>query len=145
MIICDTREKKWEHIEKYFIKNKIDYAIQKLDYGDYTDSKNPHLSIDRKRNLDEVATNLLSKDSSRFWREIRGAKKNNIRIIVLVEHGGKYKDLMDVIEWKSKYSRLYGRMLVEKMLNVSYAYGVDWIFCDKRQTGKRIIELLGGK
>lgn len=142
MIVCDTREKRWEHIENYFIKNNIEYVSQKLDYGDYMDSLNPMLSVDRKRNFDEVAQNLLSKDSSRFWREIRGARKNNIHIIVLVEHGGKYKELMDVVNWKSKYSSLDGRRLVEKMLGVSYAYGVEWVFCDKRSTGKRIVELL---
>lgn len=145
MIICDTREKRWEHIEKYFNKHNIQYVSKKLDYGDYMDDSNSQLTIDRKRNLDEIAGNLLSKDSSRFWREVRGAHNNNIHMIVLIEHGGNYKQLMDVCNWKSKYSKIDGKRLVEKMLSVSYAYGVDWVFCDKRSTGKRIVELLGGK
>lgn len=66
MIICDSREKKWEHIEKYFIKENIDYIVQKLDFGDYMDTDNTKIVIDRKRNLNEVAQNLCSYDSSRF-------------------------------------------------------------------------------
>lgn len=142
MIICDTREKKWEHIKKYFLYHNIRFDVKKLDYGDYADSDNPTFIIDRKRNLDEVAQNLCSPDSSRFWREIRGAHKNGIKLAILIEHGGQYRSVMDCATWRSKYSRLTGQRLVENMLRVAYAYDVEWIFCDKRSTGRIILEQL---
>jgi hypothetical protein len=43
-----------------------------------------------------------------------------------------------------------GRELAERMYRVHIAYGVEFLFCDKRSTGRRIIEILseennGGK
>ena len=52
MILVDSREKQWEHIRKYFDDNNIDYQFPiKLDTGDYIDSDNDKIIIDRKANL----------------------------------------------------------------------------------------------
>lgn len=141
MIICDTREQKWSHIEDYFKVNDIPYRIQKLDFGDYMNERIPGLAIDRKASLDELAMNLCSPDSSRFWREIRGAKKAGIRMIVLIEDR-RYHTPSDVIEWRSKWSRITGAKLFEKMFAISNAYGVEFRFCDRHYTGQKIKEML---
>lgn len=144
MILVDTREKKWTHIQQYFDIRDLPYKTQKLDVGDYVQSNNLSLVIDRKRNLDECAQNLCSKDSSRFWRELRRAKEQGIHLIFLVEHGGQIKSVKDVPKWRSKYSNIKGTWLANEMFKTHIAYGVEWKFCDKRSTGKRIVELLSG-
>lgn len=143
MIIVDTREKKIAHILEYFDQHGIEYAVRKLDCGDYMTDQNPHLSIDRKQNLDELAGNLCSKDN-RFWREIRRAHDANIRLVVLVEHSNRIKHIDDVKNWKSKYSRVTGRQLANAIYRINIAYGVDVLFCDKKHTAERILEVLNG-
>ena len=145
MIVVDSREKKNSHILKYFIKHDIDYVIQKMDVADYQIQGKENLVIDRKQNLDELARNLTNRsDHARFWKEVRRAKERNIKMIVLCEHGGQIKDIKSVASWNSKYSPVSGRHLMEEIYRVHIAYGVDFLFCDKRSTGRKIIELLGG-
>ena len=98
--------------------------------------------VDRKKDLNEVAQNLCSQDSSRFWRELRRAHSEKKKLIILVEHGGNIKSLQDVSTWKSKYSTITGRRLQSEMYRIAIAYGVQWEFCSKKSTGKRIVELL---
>ena len=142
MIIVDSREKRWEHICRYFSANRIEYKVQKLDVGDYALEGRTGLVIDRKQNLDEVAANLKTSDSGRFWREIRRAKDTQTKLILLVEHGGSIRQISDVQQWKSQYSRITGAQLMKEMYRTHIAYGIEWIFCDKRGTGRRILELL---
>ena len=142
MIICDTREKKNQHILDYFRKHGIEYSVLKLDTGDYMDSSRKDLTIDRKRSLDEICGNLFSPDRSRFWREVRRSKEERIKMIVLIEHGGTIKSLNDVPKWKSKYSKVSGYSLYNEMCRCHIAYDVEFLFCDKRSTGRRIVEIL---
>ena len=144
MIICDTREQKWSHIEDWFKVNDIPYRIQKLDFGDYMNEYVPGLAIDRKASLDELAMNLCSSDSSRFWREIRGAKRAGIHMIVLIEDR-RYHCPSDVINWRSKWSNVTGAKLFEAMFAISNAYGVEFQFCKRSQVGQRIVEILRTK
>lgn len=142
MIIVDTREKKWQHIKNYFDIREIPYEVRKLNTGDYMNTENPYVIIDRKQNLEECAQNLCSKDNSRFWSELRRAHEQNIHLIILVEHGGQIHSVKDVATWHSKYSKVKGTWLAKKMFDTYAAYKVEWRFCDKRKTGKVIMELL---
>lgn len=145
MIIVDSREKKNAHILKYFIEHDIDYIIKKMDVADYQIENKDNLVIDRKQNLDELSRNLTNRsDHARFWKEVRRAKQRNIKMIILCEHGGQIKSIKDVANWKSKYSPVSGRVLMEEIYRVHISYSVDFVFCDKRSTGRKIIELLGG-
>jgi hypothetical protein len=107
---------------------------------------NPRLVIDRKQNLLEVATNLVQQHD-RFLAEIKRANAAGIKIIFLVEHGYGIKDLEDVASWEnprlkeSKFA-ISGERLY-KMIKVLCAHhGVEFLFCDKNETGAKIIELL---
>lgn len=143
-IIVDTREKKHSHILSYFITHDVDYVEHKLDVADYQIEGNEDLVIDRKQNLDELAKNLMNKtDHSRFWKEVRRAKEQGIKMIVLCEHGGQIKSIPDVSKWQSRYTTVSGRALMDEIYRVHIAYGVEFLFCSKRSTGKRILELLG--
>ena len=65
--------------------------------------------------------------------------------MILCECGGKVKTINDVPKWRSKYSPVTGRRLVNEMIRLEMAYGVVWRFCDRRSTGKRIVEILSGQ
>jgi ERCC4-type nuclease len=142
MYTVDSREKKNQHILDYFDRHNIEYEIRKLDTADYWNDENPNVVIDRKRNLNEVAQNLCSPDSSRFWREIRRSCSEKKNMIILVEHGSNIKSLADVSGWSSKYTKLSGSRLQAEMYRVGIAYNIQFEFCSKRSTGKRIMELL---
>ena len=144
MYIFDTREKKNLHIKNYFYRHGIPYRVEALSVGDYM-IDGGHVSGDRKQNLDELASNLLVRgDKGRFWREVRRAREQRIKLIVLCEHGGQIRTIRDVERWQSKYTRIDGKAVQREICRVSIAYGVEFLFCDKRSTPRRIIELLGG-
>lgn len=153
-IIVDSREK--AHviggILAEFDRQKIVYTVSKLPVADYMSLDNARLLIDRKHNLQELATNLCTNDRTRFWKEIREAKRLGVKLIVLCEHGESYQTIQDVANWtgydvRNKAGQSFhisGRDLMERMYKVHISYGVDFLFCDKKETGRRIIELLGG-
>lgn len=150
MLIVDSREKwtqsgnKDTHIPQQLAKQGIEYRIEKLDAGDYM-LEGGHISIDRKQNLEELSSNLTNPaDKERFYRELRRASESGIKLIVLCEHGGRYHKIRDVAAWKSKYSPVTGQSLLKAMYRANVAYGVDFEFCSKRSTVKRIMELLAG-
>lgn len=142
-LIVDSREKKWEHIAEYFEKQGIEYEVRKLDVGDYIIEGQSGISVDRKRNLAELSRNLMNpKDHSRFWKEIRRAREQGIKLYILCEHGGKIKSIKDVALWNDKYSGVTGRRLLDEIYRVHISYQVEFIFTNKRSTGRRIIEIL---
>ena len=141
--IFDTRERKNDHIKTYFEKHGIEYEIRKLDVGDYQIEGKPQISVDRKRTLGELSHNLMNpKDHSRFWKEVRRAREQKIKLFVLVEHGGQIKSIEDVAKWTDKYSGVSGRRLADEIYRVHIAYGVEFLFCDKRCTAKKIIDIM---
>lgn len=144
MIIIDSREKKWEHIQKYFDDHEVEYVFpQKLDTGDYFNTENPLIVVDRKANLQEICMNLSKGQGNivRFTNEVKRAKADGMRFIVLIE-GTNAKSVKDIATWKSKYSKHTGKWLVDKMFQLTVGYGVEWVFCKKNETAKKILELL---
>lgn len=143
MIIIDSREKKFEHIKAYFDKHGIPYEVRKLNTGDYFNTDNPSVVVDRKANLQEVCSNLSAGKSNRirFTDECKRAFAEHIRLIVLIE-GTNYKELDEIKAWKSKHSWHTGRWLLDGMFRLSVAFGVEWRLCRKNLTAKTILELL---
>lgn len=148
-IIVDSREH-WTHpnstdthISDYFDRHGIEWEVRKLDVGDYAIEGNTSIVVDRKQSIQECATNLMNRsDSSRFWRELRRAHEQGIKLVILVESGRTVKSINDVPKWRSKYSQVTGRRLIDEMIRTEMAYSVRWCFCDRRSTAKRIIEIL---
>ena len=141
MLICDSKEKKNEHILRYFDRHGIDYEIRKLDVGDYM-FEGGTISVDTKRSVDELASNMLNRnDHARFLREAKRAADSGVKLIVLLETS-KYKAIPDLREWRSKYSCITGRALMDAVYKTHISYGVEFLFCPKISTGRRIIELL---
>lgn len=142
-VIIDSREKKCDHIKAWFDKNGIEYEVKKLAVGDYMLTDNPKISVDKKQNLSELSKNLTNKaDHSRFWKEVRRARERGIKLYILCEHSGKIKSVEDVGQWHDIYSGVSGRHLMDEIYRTHISYGVEFIFCDKRCTAKKIIEIL---
>lgn len=144
MITVDTREKKNAHILAYFDRHNVPYIIKKLDVGDYMTDANAFVSVDTKRSIDEVASNLLHpQDRARFWREIRRAKDTGIKLYILIE-SNKYRQVNDLTTWRSKYSCITGRAVINAIYRAHISYGLEFIFTPKISTARTIIEILEG-
>lgn len=148
IIQTDSREKARaiQKILSEFDKQGIKHFVSKLPVGDYINLDNPRVAIDRKQSLAEVAVNV-GQDHARFKRELERAQEYGIHLIFLVEHGGTIHELDDVQNWNNPRLKehplaLTGPRLYKIMLTMQNKYGIEWLFCDKRCTGKRIIELL---
>lgn len=145
MIICDTREQKNEHILKYFDRHGIAYMVAKVDTGDYVSDGLPGIAIERKMTCGELAHNLLSKDRGRFYREVRRAREQGIKLIIVCEHGKGIESIEDVAKWVNPYGRVTGKMLREAIYKCAIGYGCEFVFCSRRQTWKVIYEILCGE
>lgn len=148
-IQVDTREKARaiEGIIKEFDKQGVTHFSSKLYVGDYVNLENSFLVVDRKQNLLEVCSNVCQQHK-RFVNEIKRAKATGIKIIFLVEHGENIKSLEDVKNWvnprlKESPLAVSGERLYKILSTLERKYGVEFRFCDKRNTGKKIIEILG--
>lgn len=142
-ILVDSREKKWGNVQAWFEKQGIEYEVVALKTGDYMMEGTDTVTVDRKRNLQEVAQNLFDQHG-RFMREVRRAYDRGIKLVLLIEQGGGIRKIDDVRNWKSKYGVVSGASLADRMFRVHIAYGTEFLFCDKRSTGRRIVEILEG-
>lgn len=152
-IWADSREKERaiKQILKQFDDAGVKWFVSKLPVGDYMNLDNPKVIIDRKQNLLELCNNVCQ-DHKRFSAELERAKEYGIHLIVLVEHGHGIESLQDVLHWvnprlKQSPMAVSGERLFKilwAMQNNTERYSVEFQFCDKRETGQRIIELLGG-
>ena len=152
MIIVDTREKPRAVVKilAEFDRQGVEYVRRALNFADYADpEKLPGIVIDRKQNLLEVAYNCVQ-DRKRLVREIERCNRAGCRMVFLIEHGGRIRQLEDVIAWKNPRLKVSpmavsGERLYKIMKAMEGYYHIEWQFCDKRTTGKRIIEILEGQ
>ena len=158
----DTREhaRQIERIRKQFDEFGVKHFSSKLYVGDYMSLDNPRLIVDRKQNLSELCSNVCQQHE-RFRAELVRAKENGIQLVILCEHGKGIETLEDVIFWQNprattrkkvdgKWQEVHtkamnGETLYKILSTLHRKYGVEFQFCTKDETGKRIIELLGGK
>ena len=148
IIQVDTREKARaiKKILKEFDDQNIKYFSSKLYVGDYQNVDNPKIIIDRKQNLSEICNNVVQ-GHKRFVNELERANAAGFKMIILVEHGGKIKKLEDVKNWynpRLKFSKMAttGSRLYKILSTMSEKYEFEIMFCNKEETGKRIIEIL---
>ena len=147
-VLMDTREKPKavQTIMKQFEAAGVRVIRTKLWVADYQLFDNPHLVVDRKQNLSELCKNVVQ-DHKRFRDELIRAQEVGISVVVLVEHGGGIKSLDDVPNWvnpRLKVSPLAvsGERLYKILKAMEYMYKVRFEFCNKANTGRRILEIL---
>lgn len=165
-IQVDSREHKreWERIQKQFDSLGIKYFRSKLYVGDYQSLDNPRLVIDRKKDLQELCGNVCQQHE-RFKAELVRAIQSGIKIVILCEHGEDVKSLEDVYFWQNprKHKVIWktvngkrvktvvsdkavdGNQLYKSLCTIRDRYNVDFVFCTKEETGRKIVEILGGK
>lgn len=162
-IQIDSREKARAitNIIKTFDDNGVKHFSSKLLVGDYMSLDNPRLIIDRKQNLQELCGNVCQQHE-RFKRELLKAIEAGIQLVILVEHGPEINCLEDVWFWKNprkhevrwrvvngkkeKYvvsaKAVDGNQLYKSLCTIRDRYNVRFEFCEKKDTGKRILEIL---
>ena len=152
-LIIDTREKPKaiKNILKTFDDFGIRYETSKLLFGDYMDFNRPEIVIDRKQNIAELAKNVTV-DIKRFTAELDRAKSAGSQLVILVEqnrykYNGSWKrveDIRDLMLWSSPHTSIQGEKVFRALSSLVYRYNILVIFCDKRQTGRKILELIYG-
>lgn len=151
MLLVDSREKQKaiKTILKEFEKRGQKYSITKLFIGDYMEYSNPLLIVDRKQNIAELAKNCTA-DHARFKAELERAKSVGATLVILVEQN-RYKDrerwihvgtIEDLMLWESPHTTIRGEKVYRVLRAWMAKYPIRVEFCDRRQTGKRILEIL---
>lgn len=150
-LIIDSREKPKaiKTIIKTFDEAGIRYETSKLLFGDYMDYSRPNLVIDRKQNIAELAKNC-TRDHERFRRELERVTAAGAELVLLVEQN-RYKSgddwisvnvIADLMLWSSPHTQIRGEKVFRVLASWVNKYNLSVQFCDKRVTGKRILEIL---
>jgi len=148
LILEDTRQQADKHDlkHKWFEDNGIKVERCRLFVGDYTLPANQSICIDTKKDLGELVNNVCQQHE-RFRAELVRAQEAGIQLVILCEHGGSIKCLEDVYFWtnprlKESPKAMTGWKLFRVLSTMKDKYGVRFEFCDKRSTGRRIVEIL---
>ena len=143
-------------------KKKRCTDVKKMDFlGTY------QITIDTKKDMQEIIGNICGKQHGRFRDECILAQNNGIELIVLIENEDGVKSIEDLFRWNNprlhRYNKISymhnigrwlniplpkamptsGETLAKAMLTMKLKYGVKFQFCNPKEAGKKIIELLG--
>ena len=151
IVAVDTREKPKaiKKILEQFDDAGIQHVSTKLFVGDYQDYHRPGIVVDRKQNIAELAKNCTS-DHVRFRAELDRAKSVGAKLVILVEQD-RYKDrdkwihveeISDLMLWSSPHTTIRGEKVFRVLSSWCSKYDIEVRFCDKRVTGKRILEII---
>lgn len=139
-IIVDTRENLPNHLTLYFDKNDISYKIEKVDYGDYGIEIQPNVllgnketvkikaTVERKMNLDEIATNL-TRGKERFKREMKRCKDDGGFMIIMIE-SATYSDIIN----KNYRSKLTPKQFLGLLHGLVAEFGIVFVFKSKEES-----------
>lgn len=147
VIIEDSRQQAGKHKIKHewFDANGVDLIRCKLPFGDY--SLVPSITVDTKKDMDEIAANICGKEHTRFINECKAAKAAGCSLVILVENECGITDISQVHVWlnpRSAYSQncVQGPRLQKAMETISDRYGVTFLFCTPEESAERITEIL---
>lgn len=153
LLLVDTREKPKaiSTILKQFDEAGIRYERTKLLFGDYMDYNRPQIVVDRKQNIAELAKNCTV-EAERFKKELERAQRANSRLVILVEQN-RYKDrdewrhvenIADLMLWSNPHTTIRGEKVFRVLSAWVNKYDIEVRFCDKRVTGRTILEIIYG-
>ena len=194
LIIEDKGQKEGLHILKnrYFKSHDIEVLRAPLPVGDYIIATDKvadvihrksarkmelkkmdflgtyDVSVDTKKDMQEIVGNICGKAHPRFRDECILAQNNGIKLYVLVENTDGVKCVQDVFKWQNprlhRYNKIAfmhsqgkwlnkplpkakptsGETLAKAMFTMQLKYGVEFVFCRPEDAGAKVIELLGG-
>lgn len=128
-----------------------------------------NVSVDTKRDIQEIIGNICGKAHMRFHDECVRAQNKGIKFYVLIENKDGVKEVRDLFKWQNprlhRYNKIVymhakglwlstklpkakptsGSTLAKAMLTMQLKYGVEFVFCHPKDTGQKIIELLTEK
>lgn len=143
----DTRQQKGMHDLKheFFQKLGVKVVRSKLPFGDYAPV--PPVSIDTKRDMDEIASNICGAEHKRFINECKAARDAGCQLIILVENRLGITSISEVHTWVNPriiYSEkcVQGDRLQKAMETISERYGVEFRFCAPEDAGRIILEIM---
>lgn len=149
IIIQDCREKNGHHseISRHCEQHEIPLFRMRLEVGDYMlgEVQNGRCrpigkrSIDTKQDIAELASDLY-RDKLAFNKKYKKCYEQGIELYVLVEQ--EITSLSDIVSWKSKHTKVNGRMLLDMIDRVKKSYGVKFVFCKKEDVAQTIINIL---
>ena len=147
VIVEDSRNQigKHKNINAYLKSVGLRVIRSKLIVGDYVIANRQDTSIDTKKDMVEVSQDIFQ-DHKRFRAECELAKDCEIRLVVLIEDNSvaNYDELLTWVNPQPNRSALTpnGERCFKVMKAMEYTYGVEFQFCKKQDTGKRILEIL---
>lgn len=155
VIVQDSREHtgKKDHILSYFEQNGIQVVRSKLYVGDYSLLHDQSVCIDTKKDCLELFQNL-TQSHVRFRSELIRAQSYGIQLYILTEErlptGGLNEWVSPVYKSNSANHKkgepmttVNPAIMRKAMITMQEKYGVKFRFCDKQDTGKIILGLLG--
>lgn len=143
----DTRQQAGKHNIKHAFFENADVGVVrcKLPFGDYAPV--PPVSIDTKKDMDEIAQNICGNAHIRFINECKAARDAGCKLIILVENTVGIRDISQVHIWqnpRSCYSPncVQGPRLQKAMETISTRYGTEFRFCEPEEAGGIIIQII---
>lgn len=145
-LIEDTRQKasKHETKHKYFDSHNIPLLRCALPFGDYAAA--PRIAIDTKQDISEIALNMCgsAKEKTRFREECVKAKEAGCKLIFLIEDA-RYENVQSLYGKQifiHNGQTISGDQLATAMHVMKERYGCEFWFCDAKESGRIITELL---
>ena len=167
-IIEDVGQKQGQHenIRLHCEGKGIILRRNKLNVGDYILA--PRIAVDTKQGMGEVYGNLIQ-DHERFRKECVRAQEDGTLLVILIENDEGMRKLEDVEGWDNPRVHEYytnyawalaarkkgknvhipappvdNNRLIKIMETMTERYGVQWMFCDRAETGAKVVEILSG-
>lgn len=146
-VLIDTREQKNQHITSYLDKNKINYRIKKLDFGDYSfllpkDEElgiirdiyfNDQIAVERKASLTELSNNFTH-NRTQFENEL--IRSNKGKLILLIENSSGYRDII-----KHNYRTQYNsKSFLATLHTFQHRYNLNIVFIRCELTGSYLYQ-----
>lgn len=147
VIVEDSRNQigKHKNINAYLESVGVRVLRSKMIVGDYTLPADQRICIDTKKDMVEVSQNIFQ-GHKRFKAECQLAKDCGIHLVVLIEDNtvANWDELLKWTNPQPNRSALTpnGERCYKVMKAMEYSYGVEFQFCKKNDTGKRILQIL---
>lgn len=155
VILTDSRQRVEDHILKEFDKQGILHIQTKLDSADYMALrydeekgfyKDYSILIDTKKDLLEICGNLAhTSEHQRLVREVKLGKSFGATDFIFLIGEKNIKTIDDIKNWSNKHTKVKGETLYKIMSTFKEHHNCRFIICDKKDLGKKVIDLLSKK
>lgn len=161
ILVEDSRQRIWDGdkhscIHRYCDRAGIEVVRTALPYGDYclVDEETGELDmrtvVDSKQDVLEIMGNVMNaRDHQRFRTECIKAQEAGSQLVILIEEippCGMVELWTSPVNRQGKpFTRANPALFGKCIRTMTERYGVRFAFCDKRQTGRVLIDILTGK